>query len=105
MCHLGKIGRPRTLAVGAVLPHDVDTHRPVRNIAANIHVALSGRKDVKIPGIRFPTPRDSFHEHGVRNIFDALHQPDQQLMLVVGLAWGKTDAAIAHDDRRHAVRR
>ena len=57
---------------------------------------------VHIFGEGFPAPFDAFGERCARNVLDAFHQLDEPVVLV-GAGGGKADAAVAHDDRGHAM--
>ena len=79
-------------------------------LRTNIHVESTLTQEVQVIRKRLPLPGDAFLQNGARDIFDAFHQFDQQIVV----AWTyrrKSDAAIAHHHgrdpmmarRRHAV--
>ena len=102
--HLLQIRFGGGLAIRAARAHDVDADRRMRHVSADVHVVRARGEKVEILGIGFPCPGQSIGQHGMRNVLDAFHQPDEQVMLIVA-AWREADAAIAHDDGRDAVRR
>ena len=74
--HLAKIGVGRRLAVRPALAHHVDAHRRMRNVAADIHVVLPRREEIEVLRIRFPGPRQTVHQHRMRDVLDAFHELD-----------------------------
>ena len=93
-------GRDRTGALA--LAEHVGPHRTVRHMRTHIDGARQFLQSVEILGEGFPVPFHPFGQRGAGNVLDAFHQADEPFMLVA-LGGCETDAAIAHDDRRHAM--
>ena len=102
LLHLLDVGCRSRFALCAAFAHDVHPQRRMREVAADIHVELACRQEVEILRIGFPRPRESFREHRMRDVFDALHEPHQHVVLI-GPARCEADPAVAHHDGGYPV--
>ena len=94
----------RGLAACAALAHDVEPHRAVWHLRGDVDVERARRQVVEVFTERFPGPRDALVQRRAGDVFDALHELDDPVV-VVGPARREPDAAVAHHDRRDAVPR
>ncbi len=92
----------RALAIGTALPHHVDAQSRVRHVSADVHVVLPAGEKTQVLGIGLPSPRHAVDEDRMRNVLDAFHQADQQVVLFQSTR-READAAVAHDHGGHAV--
>ena len=92
----------RRLPARRSFAHHIGTNRSVRHMRADIHGELAFAQHVEIVAEAFPAPCDARVERGAGDILDPFHQLDQPVLLT-GPHRRETDAAIAHDHRRHAV--
>ena len=76
----------------------------MRDHCADVGDKLATVKCVEVLGKGFPIPCNTFTQCCTGNVFDALHQLDEELVLV-GLGRGEPDPAVAHHQGGHAVRR
>ena len=94
----------RHLARGAPLAHHVHPDGGVRHLGGQVDVEAAPGQDVEELGEGLPGPREARRHHHLGDVLDALHQLDQEVVLV-GPARGEADPAVAGDDRRDAVLR
>ena len=94
--HGGDVGGGRSLAIGAPLAHHMHPHRRVGQLGADVDIEPPAAEGVEIVGEAFPVPGQALAEHGEGNVLHPLHQPHQPVV-VLRLAGGEADAAIAHD--------
>ena len=90
------------LAVGAALAHHIDAQRRVRHLGRDVGVVATARRWRREIREALPVPRQAFAQHDLGNVLHALHQVDQQVVLVRP-AGREADAAIAEQHRRRAV--
>jgi hypothetical protein len=100
--HRGDVLGGRGLAVDAALAHHIDAQRMVRQLRGYVDGARQAVERVEELGKALPRPVEPFVERGAGNVLDRLHQVDQ-VAAVLAPHRGEADAAIAEQDRRHAV--
>ena len=90
------------LSVGAPLAHHIDAERGMRHLGGD--VGIVGARGDGIEEIReaVPVPRQAFAQHDFGDVFHALHQVDQQVMLVL-VARREAHAAVAEQHGRGPV--
>jgi hypothetical protein len=74
----------------------------VRHLRGDVERPALAVQRVEIFGKAFPLPIDALGQGGAGDIFDTLHQADQEIM-PVGAGGRETDAAIAHQDSGDAM--
>ena len=82
-------------------PHHVVADRGVADEGDDVH-AQALVEDVEVLAERLPPPIDALGERGERHLLDEVEEPGQRVA-VLGPAGRERDAAVAGDDRRHAV--
>ena len=100
--HLRDFLRRGLFVVAAAFAHHIRAHGGVRDLRTDIHRKRFFRQRVEVFGIGFPFPRDAFGQRGAGDVLHAFHDVDQAIVKI-GFDRGKAHAAIAHDDRGHAV--
>jgi hypothetical protein len=100
--HLRDVVRRGRLVGGAAVAHDVRPQRAVRHLGAEIDRERPPRERVEVLRERLPLPGDALGHRGARDVFDALHQPDEP-GVAVRRGGREPDAAVAHDRGRDAV--
>ncbi len=88
----------------APLTHDEEPHGAVGYEGADVDIAWSPVERSEILVEALPLPADALVQGRARDVLDPLHQLDQSLV-VPHPDRSEADAAVAHDDRRHAVPR
>ena len=101
--HLGDVVGRRRFVVGATLAHHVGAQRAVGDHRGDVGGVLATLEFVEVLGKRLPVPRDALAQRGTGDVLDALHQLDQEVVLV-GFGRREADAAVAHHDGGDAVR-
>ena len=96
--------RCRLFAVGAALAHDKNAKCGMRDLRRHVDVVFVTFKRVEIIRETRPVPRQPFLHNDFRNVLNPLHQTDQHVVMIRADRC-ETDTAIAHQDRRHTVRR
>ena len=81
--------------------HDIEPHGHVRHLRPHVH-RVGGVDAVEVVGERLPTPGNAVVQCGAGDVLHALHEFHQPV-LAARSHRGETDAAVAHDDRGHAV--
>ena len=84
------------------IPHHIGTNRRVGHLGSYVEHELPLLERIEVFRKALPAPYDPLREGGSGNILDAFHLFDQRLFLA-GPDGGKSDAAVPHDDRRHAM--
>jgi hypothetical protein len=102
--HLGYLCRRGRHTGGTPLAHDEEPHGAVGHEGADVDVACSPVERAEVLVEALPFPGDALVQGRPRDVLDPLHQLDQSLV-VPGPDRGEADAAVAHDDGRHAVPR
>jgi hypothetical protein len=92
--HAPTIGLGRRLAIGAALAHHIDAQRRVRHLGRHVDVVASLGDGIEIIGEGVPVPWQARGHHDLGNILHALHQVDQQVVLMV-VAGREANAAVA----------
>ena len=90
--------------VGAPLAHHIGAERRVRHVGADVHGVAPAREGIQVFGKALPVPAQAFGQGRAGNVFHAFHQLDQPSWSS-GSDRGEADAAIADDDRGHAMDR
>src|SRR5690606_4219707 len=102
--HLAHVVLGSRLVVNAALAHDIGAHRAVGHLGADVDGAGFAIQRVQVFGEALPLPLDALGQGRAGNVFHVFHDFDHALALaVIGAAGGKTDAAVAHDQRGDAV--
>jgi hypothetical protein len=76
----------------------------VRQIGGGVDVARAAVQRIQILREGLPVPGQPLGHDGARNILDAFHDVDQQIVILPP-AGREADAAIAHHHGRDAMRR
>ncbi len=100
--HLRDVVRRGRRVVRAALAHHVCAHGAVRHLCAEVHAEAAPLERVEILGEALPLPLDALVECGARNVLDALHELDQEVVLIRPHRC-EADAAVAHHGRGDAV--
>ncbi len=89
------------VVVGA-LAHHVSAYCAMRNLRGDVHdrALRVQRVEVLLEGL--PAPVDALVQRSARDVLDALHQLDQEVLLARAHR-READSAVAHDDRGDAV--
>ena len=87
---------------GRALAHHIDPQCRVGQLRGDVDVELTCIQRIEIFGEGLPVPGQAFDHDHLGHVFDAFHELDQDFALI-GLARRKTDAAISHHHRGHAV--
>ena len=102
--HRGSVFRCCLFAVGAALAHDENAKCGMRDLRRHVDVVFVTFKRIEIIRETRPVPWQPFLHNDFRNVLNPLHQTDQHVVMIRA-DWCETDTAIAHQDRRHTVRR
>ncbi len=86
----------------APLSHHVSPYRAMRDLGADVDRLRHAVEGVEVLGKGLPSPLDASRERGAGDVLDALHQPDEPVVLIRSDR-READAAVAHDDGRHPV--
>ncbi len=100
--HRGDVLGCGGLVAGAALAHRVCAHRAVGDLAADVDREVLLLDHVEVLRVALPAPRDALGERGAGNVLDTLHQADQPVLFPRPHR-READAAVACDDRGHAV--
>ena len=92
----------RRLAPDAAFAHHIDAQRMVRDLRRDIDRARQPGQRVEILRKALPLPVQPFRQRRAGDVLDRLHQIDQ-LVAVLRPHRREPDAAIAEQDRRHAM--
>ena len=88
--------------LGATFTHHVGAERAVRDLGDHVHDPWLAVDRVEVLGEGLPLPLHAGRHRDRRNVLDRIHQVEQPVP-VLRFDWREADAAVAHDDRRHAV--
>ena len=100
--HFGNFSIGCRFALRAAITHHIDAQRAVRNLRGHVNVARAGFQYVEIIAEAFPIPCEALGQRRARNVFDAFHQADQRVVVLLAHR-READAAIAHDHRCRAM--
>ncbi len=94
----------RVLVRRAALPHHVEAHRAMGDLGRDVERVVVRVEHVEVLGERLPSPpRHPDAEGGAGDVLHALHEVDERVV-VAGSDRGEPNAAVAHHERRDAVR-
>ena len=100
--HLGDVLSGGRFAPDRAVTHHIDAQRMVRDLRRDIDRARHAFERVEKIGKALPIPLEAFGQYRAGDVLDPFHQIDQRVT-VVRPDRRKADAAIAEQDRRHAV--
>jgi len=100
--HLRDVEGSGGRVIRAALAHHVRAHRTVRHLCAEVHAEAAPLERVEILREGLPLPLDALVERGARDVLDAFHQLDQEVVLTRPHG-READAAVAHHGRGDAV--
>ena len=90
--------------IDAALPHREHPQRRVRHLSRDVDRVRCGVQRVQVLREGLPLPAEALFEHGRGDVLDAFHEGDRPRLLITAHR-REPDAAIAHDDGGHAMRR
>ncbi len=97
------VGR-RLVVVATSITHHVGAQRRMRHLGPDVDGVRDRFDCVQIFGERLPLERDPLAQRSTRDVLDALHDADQEIV-PVGLHGGKPHPTVAHHHRCHPVPR
>ena len=90
------------LAVGAALAHHIDPQGGMRHLGGHVDIVGTGGDGIEEIREAVPVPRQAFAQHDFGDVFHALHQVYQHVVLVF-VARREAHAAIAEEHGRGPV--
>jgi hypothetical protein len=102
--HAGNVVVAGRRLVEAALAHHVGAQGAVSDQAAHVGPERQAIEGVEVAAVALPAPRDAGHDRVGGDVLDRLHHR-RQLGLLAGAHRGERHAAVAEDERGHAVPR
>ena len=100
--HAPAILRGGGLAVGAALAHHIDAQGGMRHLGGDVDIVGTSGDGIEEIREAVPVPGQAFAQHDLGNVFHALHQIDQHVVLVF-VAGREAHATVAEQHGRRPV--